>query len=248
MTPELSRRLAASSGPGGCATAGVSSRLTRSTASPLGKLPRHRRHSGFGGARSASRRLLISRSTPFVARGAGTGLSGGALADKDQVLLALTRLNQILKIDPAAAGPMVEPGVVNARLTEAARPTGSTTPPIPPARPPAPWAATWRRTPADPTASSTASPPTTSWRSRSCCPTARSVRLGRRHGEPWGPTSSACSSAARACSASRPRSRCGLIRLPTSVRTLLADFDRPWRRARPSPPSSPPGSCPPRWR
>src|ERR671936_2138398 len=45
-------------------------------------------------------RLLAALGVPFVPRGAGTGLSGGALADADSVLLVLTRLNRILQIDP----------------------------------------------------------------------------------------------------------------------------------------------------
>lgn len=69
-------------------------------------------------------RLLHLASVPFVARGAGTGLSGGALADADAVLVILTRLNRILAIDPARRRAVVEPGVVNARLTDAARPFG----------------------------------------------------------------------------------------------------------------------------
>jgi len=65
-------------------------------------------------------RLLDRHRVPFVARGAGTGLSGGALADTDGVLLVLTRLNRILKLDPRNRRAVVEPGVVNARLSEAA--------------------------------------------------------------------------------------------------------------------------------
>src|SRR6476469_6397386 len=44
-------------------------------------------------------RLLAALGVPFVPRGAGTGLSGGALADEGAVLLVLTRLNRILAID-----------------------------------------------------------------------------------------------------------------------------------------------------
>src|SRR5712664_4569056 len=44
-------------------------------------------------------RLLAALGVPFVPRGAGTGLSGGALADEGSVLLVLTRLNRILRID-----------------------------------------------------------------------------------------------------------------------------------------------------
>jgi len=65
-------------------------------------------------------RLLDRLGVPFVARGAGTGLSGGALADGEAVLLVLTRLNRILRVDPVGRRAVVEPGVVNARLTEAA--------------------------------------------------------------------------------------------------------------------------------
>ena len=69
-------------------------------------------------------RLLHSMQMPFVARGAGTGLSGGALADGHAVLVTLTRLDRILRLDPAARRAVVEPGVVNARLSDAARPFG----------------------------------------------------------------------------------------------------------------------------
>ena len=61
---------------------------------------------------------------PVVARGAGTGLSGGALADGDAVLIVLTRLNRILKIDPRNRLAVVEPGVVNVRLSAATAPHG----------------------------------------------------------------------------------------------------------------------------
>ena len=60
---------------------------------------------------------------PFVPRGAGTGLSGGALAD-DVVLIGLNRLTRILSIDPDERLAVVEPGVVNVALTRAATPHG----------------------------------------------------------------------------------------------------------------------------
>ncbi len=61
---------------------------------------------------------------PVVARGAGTGLSGGALAGRDTVLLVLTRLDRILELDAPNRRAVVEPGVVNARLSRAAAPYG----------------------------------------------------------------------------------------------------------------------------
>jgi glycolate oxidase subunit GlcD len=64
-------------------------------------------------------RLLAQLRVPFVPRGAGTGLSGGALAD-GVVLLGLHRLTRVLSIDPDAARAVVEPGVVNSTLTRLA--------------------------------------------------------------------------------------------------------------------------------
>src|SRR5229473_1741332 len=69
-------------------------------------------------------RLLAAHGVPFVPRGAGTGLSGGALADEGSVLLVLTRLNRILRIDRDNGLAVVEPGVVNAKLGAAAKPQG----------------------------------------------------------------------------------------------------------------------------
>jgi len=68
-------------------------------------------------------RLLAEHNLPFVPRGSGTGLSGGALAD-DVVLLGLHRLRQIISIDTENCLAVVEPGVVNATLTRAVTPYG----------------------------------------------------------------------------------------------------------------------------
>lgn len=68
-------------------------------------------------------RRLAADGTAFVARGAGTGLSGGALAD-GVVLLGLQRLKRILTVDPDARTATVEPGVVNAVLSKAVAPLG----------------------------------------------------------------------------------------------------------------------------
>jgi glycolate oxidase subunit GlcD len=68
-------------------------------------------------------RHLASHQIPFVPRGSGTGLSGGALAD-GVVLLGLNRLTRIVSIDPDNRRAVVEPGVVNAWLTKAVTPYG----------------------------------------------------------------------------------------------------------------------------
>jgi glycolate oxidase subunit GlcD len=65
--------------------------------------------------------LLHSAGIPVVPRGAGTGLSGGALPIPDGVVVGTARMNRILSIDPVDRLARVQPGVINARLTEAAR-------------------------------------------------------------------------------------------------------------------------------
>jgi glycolate dehydrogenase FAD-linked subunit len=57
---------------------------------------------------------------PVVARGSGTGLSGGATPHPAGVLLSLARMNRILGIDPLARTARLQPGVPNQRISEAA--------------------------------------------------------------------------------------------------------------------------------
>ena len=63
-------------------------------------------------------RELARRKVPFVPRGAGTGLSGGALAD-GVVLIGLNRLSKVISIDAENGLAVVEPGVVNVALSRA---------------------------------------------------------------------------------------------------------------------------------
>lgn len=67
----------------------------------------------------AAMRAIIDSNLPWVARGAGTGLSGGALPDEEGVLVVTTRLNNILEVDPFSRIAVVEPGVVNLQLSQA---------------------------------------------------------------------------------------------------------------------------------
>ena len=69
-------------------------------------------------------RLAHRLAVPVVARGAGTGLSGGALPLEDGLLLSLARMKSILAIDPVARTARVQPGVRNLAISEAARPYG----------------------------------------------------------------------------------------------------------------------------
>jgi glycolate oxidase len=57
---------------------------------------------------------------PFVARGSGTSLSGGSLPVENGIVITLNRLNRILQLDPAQRTAVVEPGVVNLDVTQAA--------------------------------------------------------------------------------------------------------------------------------
>ena len=68
-------------------------------------------------------RLLAREGVPFVPRGAGTGLSGGALAD-GVVLVGLNRLTRVLDVDVENRLAVVEPGVVNATLGRRLAPYG----------------------------------------------------------------------------------------------------------------------------
>jgi glycolate oxidase len=67
-------------------------------------------------------RLCRERKLPVVARGAGTGLSGGALPLSQGVLLSLTKFNRILEIDPVKRVARVQPGVTNLAISQTAAP------------------------------------------------------------------------------------------------------------------------------
>ncbi|NIQ57886.1 MAG: FAD-binding protein, partial [Gammaproteobacteria bacterium] len=68
--------------------------------------------------------LLAAEGVPVVPRGAGTGLSGGALGGEGTVVVATSRMNRILEVDPENLRAVVQPGVINAHLSEATRSFG----------------------------------------------------------------------------------------------------------------------------
>ena len=65
-------------------------------------------------------RFCRAERLPFVARGSGTSLSGGSLPVAGGMVIALNRLNRILRLDPAQRIAVVEPGVINTQVTLAA--------------------------------------------------------------------------------------------------------------------------------
>ena len=69
-------------------------------------------------------KLAVKRDVPIVGRGAGTGLSGGALARGGGIMIAFGRMNKILEIDFANRRAVVQPGVVNFDLTRAVEHAG----------------------------------------------------------------------------------------------------------------------------
>lgn len=69
-------------------------------------------------------RLCYEFDVPVVARGAGTGLSGGAMPHEEGVLLSLAKFNRILDVDEGNRLARVEPGVTNLAISDHVRPLG----------------------------------------------------------------------------------------------------------------------------
>ncbi|HEY8414040.1 MAG TPA: FAD-binding protein, partial [Pyrinomonadaceae bacterium] len=73
---------------------------------------------------SAVMRVLAQANVPFTPRGAGTGLSGGALALNAGVVIEMARMRKILRIDVENRVAVVQPGVVNLHVSRAVAPYG----------------------------------------------------------------------------------------------------------------------------
>jgi glycolate oxidase len=69
-------------------------------------------------------RACVAADVPYVARGSGTGLSGGALPHAEGVLIVTSRMARIVAVRPADQRAVVEPGVINLDVTRAAAPHG----------------------------------------------------------------------------------------------------------------------------
>ena len=69
-------------------------------------------------------RLCHLAGVPFVARGSGTSLSGGSVPLEDGIVIALNRMNRILRVDPVDRVAVVEPGVINLDISAAGEPHG----------------------------------------------------------------------------------------------------------------------------
>jgi glycolate oxidase len=69
-------------------------------------------------------KLCDRQNIPFVARGSGTGLSGGAMPTEDCLLIVTARMNRILEVDLENQRVVVQPGVINAWVTQAVTQAG----------------------------------------------------------------------------------------------------------------------------
>ncbi len=76
-------------------------------------------------------RLAAEHHTPIVPRGAGTGLSGGAVAHQGGIILEFSQLNRLLEFDQTGRSVVVEPGMVNLKLDEFVKKSGLYFPPDP---------------------------------------------------------------------------------------------------------------------
>jgi glycolate oxidase subunit GlcD len=169
-------------------------------------------------------RLLAREGTPFVARGAGTGLSGGALAEGPAVLIVLTRLSRILHIDAANRRAVVQPGVVNASLTRAAAPFGLYYAPDPSSQ----AACTIGGNVAENAGGPHCLKYGVTTNHIQCLdvvlPDGDLVRLGSASGEPWGPDLVGLFVGSEGMFGIAVEATVRLVPLPASVRTMLADF------------------------
>ena len=79
----------------------------------------------------ATLRLARKYSLPIIARGAGTGYTGGAIAERGGIVLSFAKMDRILEIDKARRVAIVEPGVTTQQLAGAAEAQGLFYPPDP---------------------------------------------------------------------------------------------------------------------
>ncbi len=168
-------------------------------------------------------RCLHRHQAAWVARGAGTGLSGGALAD-DTVLVVLTRLNRILSIDPERRRAVVEPGVVNAKLSEAALPFGLHYPPDPSSQSACTLGGNVAENAGGPHCLKYGVTTNYIAALQVVLPDGSQARLGSPHGEPWGPDLVGLFVGSEGMFGIALEITVRLEPIPSEIRTLLADF------------------------
>jgi glycolate oxidase subunit GlcD len=169
-------------------------------------------------------RLLHLAGVPFVARGAGTGLSGGAVADPDAVLVTLTRMNRILSVDRVRRRAVVQPGVINARLSEAVAPLGLYYVPDPSSQSACTVGGNVAENAGGPHCLKYGVTTNHVLQLDVVLPDGSEVTLGSPHGEPWGPDLVGLFVGSEGMFGIVTAITVRLEPLPPSVRTMLADF------------------------
>jgi len=169
-------------------------------------------------------RLLARSGVPFVPRGAGTGLSGGALAAEDAVLVVLTRLNRIVALDPANRRAVVEPGVVNVRLSAAAARFGLHYAPDPSSQSACTIGGNVAENAGGPHCLKYGVTSNHILALEVVLADGRAVQLGSPAGEPWGPDLVGVFVGSEGNFGIATRITVRLTPMPTVIRTLLADF------------------------
>ena len=169
-------------------------------------------------------RLLAEAGVPFVPRGAGTGLSGGALAADDAVLLGLTRLNRIVTVDAPNRRAVVEPGVVNVRLSAAAAPYGLHYAPDPSSQTACTIGGNVAENAGGPHCLKYGVTSNHVLALEVVLADGRVVQLGSPAGEPWGPDLVGVFVGSEGNFGVATRITVRLTPVPTATRTLLADF------------------------
>jgi glycolate oxidase subunit GlcD len=169
-------------------------------------------------------RLLHLVQVPFVARGAGTGLSGGALADPAAVLIALTRMNRILTVDPVQRRAVLQPGVVNARLSEAVLPFGLYYAPDPSSQAACTVGGNVAENAGGPHCLKYGVTTNHIVALEVVLPDGSTTRFGSVQGEPWGPDLVGLFVGSEGMFGIATEITVRLERIPESVRTMLADF------------------------
>jgi len=170
-------------------------------------------------------RILSHFDIPFVARGAGTGLSGGALAADDAALIVLTRLNRILELDPENRRAVVEPGVVNAALSSAAELFGLLYAPDPSSQPSCTIGGNIAENAGGPHCLKYGVTSNHVLELEVALPGGEVVTLGSPGGEAWGPDLVGLFVGSEGMFGIATRVTVKLTPLPKALHTILADFD-----------------------
>ena len=173
---------------------------------------------------SAVLAALSRRGIPFVARGAGTGLSGGALGESPAVLLTLTRLSRILAVDSANRRAVVEPGVVNASLSRAVAPFGLMYAPDPSSQTACTIGGNVAENAGGPHCLKYGVTSNHVLALEVALPSGAMIRLGAPGGEAWGPDLVGVFVGSEGMFGIATEITVRLVPLPAQVRTMLADY------------------------